>query len=130
MSSEQRLLSEAWEHLRTTKKLSVTKHNNHCTYAGSGCAFSPAILPGCRTDPSLGYKNAGEIILRYKGLLFPWAVGLDLGVANEVQACHDDCENTEGEPFLRELAENLRDVACRNGLTLPDTMLPYLEDKT
>lgn len=110
--ANQRLVNEAFAHLSKTKQKSVV--GNKCSYAGSGCAFSPALK-----DPqSFGGSSIASAIIRdMPHLLHDWAKDCDGEFANAVQACHDLC--SENKTFFEHFSTRLKDLCSKEGYDFP-----------
>lgn len=101
----QRLVDEAYAHLKETECRSVDKAGL-CQYGGTGCAFRPAIKT---YDARMEHHSASDLIKRFPEYLHEWVLDVDPSLANEVQGCHDSAVVGEFwemfNKYLRELCE-------------------------
>jgi hypothetical protein len=109
MTPEDRLWQKAWDHINRTGKASVALKDPgkpdqgfNCVYQGSGCAFSPAILPEHLRDCE--GSNASKLLEEHKDWLHEWARECDQDFADCVQGCHDEAALGEDD---RRVAEEL-----------------------
>jgi hypothetical protein len=96
MTPEDRLWQEAWDHINRTGKASVAPKDPskpdqgfNCVYQGSGCAFTPAILPKHLSDCE--GANASKLLEQYEDWLHEWVRECDPDFADSIQECHDVC---------------------------------------
>lgn len=122
ISANQRLVNEAYAHIKATGKASLDR-NGDCSYAGSGCAFSPAIKPKYRENGNIVARGASYVIRNYPEFLENWARRLNPILAQAVQNCHDVPalrEIDEGESFtFEEFARRLERVCKDHSLHFP-----------
>lgn len=117
--ANQRLVNEAYAHLKKTKKKSVSQLSdtgNICCYSGSGCAFSPALKDA--KSCALGV-SASEIVIYNSSLLHNWAKDCNPIFADDIQDCHDRCNNQEGDAFFKEFSSNLYELCTTEDYDFP-----------
>lgn len=112
--SNQRLVNEAYAHLKKTKKKSMI--NGDCSYQGSGCAFSPAMI---YPESIAGTALASKFVDLNPKVLHPWARSCDPFFANSVQRCHDLCLNEVGNEFFKEFCLRLANLCKDYNLVMP-----------
>ena len=116
--ANQRLVDEAYAHVNAVGKPSVDKRGR-CVYGGVGCAFSPAVLDGFKSqaDRIKGGNDASSLIKDSPHFLKDWAQKIDSGFAQYVQFCHDD--NKHSEDFLYYFNKGIRYLCDKENYKFP-----------
>lgn len=117
-AATQRLVDEAYAHIQKTRNPSVTPMFN-CSYAGIGCAFSPAIKPQFRNNAELDGLVATLVIREFPTMLEDWAKEVIDKHAQRIQGCHDRYSHLKGEAFVRAFNEALEEFCTYFGYTYP-----------